>query len=88
MGFSDHILLKTKIDIPYLKDYSPAPQTNFQEPIYKWVEGTCLQEYGAAATKWSTYTSQPEFLQGLQAVISNNTISNDARATEVEEFIL
>ena len=88
MGFSDHVLIKTKLDIPYLKVNSPALQTNSQETVYKWVEGTCLQEYGAAATKWSTYTSQPEFLQGLQAVISNNTISNDARATEVEEFIL
>jgi hypothetical protein len=56
-SFSDHVLIQTKLDIPYLKVPSSPLQTNSQETIYKWVEGSCLQEYGTAATKWSAFTS-------------------------------
>jgi hypothetical protein len=57
MGFSDHVLLKTSLDIPYLQVNSSPTHMNSLETIYKWVEGTHLRDYGTAAATWTAYTS-------------------------------
>jgi hypothetical protein len=30
---------------------------------YRWIEGTCLKEYGTSAVKWKKHTAAPEFAE-------------------------
>lgn len=56
--------------------------------VFKWDEGTCVQDYADAATKWTDYTERPEFVSCFQKLVEDNTCTNEARAARVEAFIL
>jgi hypothetical protein len=46
MGLSDHVFVKTTVDIPYLHSSRPVPgQQPPEEITYKWIEGTQLTDY-------------------------------------------
>jgi hypothetical protein len=36
---------------------------------YRWIEGTCLKEYGTSAVKWKKHTATPEFTEAFQTIM-------------------
>ena len=58
------------------------------ETIYKWVEGSCVQNYATSALKWTEYTGSPDFITKLSTMVADNSSSNEERAVVVENFIL
>jgi hypothetical protein len=48
---SDHVLVKTHITMPNFKDADEKQngQTESREVVYKWKEGTCVQNYAESA---------------------------------------
>ncbi len=48
---SDHVLVKTNITMPIFKDKDEKQncQTESRDVIYKWKEGTCVQNYAESA---------------------------------------
>jgi hypothetical protein len=69
-GFSDHMLLQTKIKLPRLQTLATrnAP-TKQPEIIYKWIEGTCISNYSQSAKKWEEWTGKPEFIEKFQTLV-------------------
>lgn len=65
-GLSDHVVLHGSIDFKAAKRQLPAspPRT-----LYKWVEGSSLQDYADSWRAWNSYTDTPGFAQRLHAVI-------------------
>jgi hypothetical protein len=45
-------------------------------------------EYSASATKWTSHTSSPEFAAAFKATAAKFADDNDARAAEIEAFLL
>ena len=55
---------------------------------YRWVEGTCLKEYGTSAATWKQHTATPEFEAKFEAILQTFAEDNDLRSTQVEAFLL
>ena len=55
---------------------------------YRWQLGDCLANYGNSAKAWKELSSTDEFTAAFKAIVDNVTLTNDARATQVEEFLL
>ena len=45
-ALSDHLLVSTKIQ---LQDFKEKDKANSPETIYKWIEGSCVQNYATSA---------------------------------------
>jgi hypothetical protein len=58
------------------------------EIIYKWVEGTCIQNYAKSAQTWTASTNNADFLAKFQTLVENTSMGNDERATAVENLLL
>ena len=58
------------------------------ETIYKWVEGSSVQNYATSAKKWTEYTGSSEFITEFSTLVADNSSSNEERAVVVEKFIL
>ena len=49
-GLSDHVMVMTTMTLPQLQVLSDrAENKTAPEKIYKWVEGTCIQNYAKSA---------------------------------------
>ena len=49
-GLSDHVMVLTTLMLPQLQTIEERKQAKQQpEIIYKWVEGTCIQNYTQSA---------------------------------------
>jgi hypothetical protein len=55
---------------------------------YSWRSGDCLANYSDTAKKWNEHTSTPDFATAFLRIIEDQTLSNDARDTEIEAFLL
>ena len=55
---------------------------------YKWEYGDNVQQYAASSQVWRDYTEREGFVQAFQDIVKNTTVTNDARATQVEQFLL
>jgi hypothetical protein len=57
MGLSDHVFLRTTVDIPYLTSRRPTRDQNHTEEVtYKWIDGTQLADYSESAKIWEAHT--------------------------------
>jgi hypothetical protein len=88
-SLTDHIYLYVCIPMQNIDTLHQQPREK-QVPriVYKWNEGTCVQDYADAATAWGKYTDTVPFRNAFLAIVDDVSISNDARATRVEEFFL
>ena len=49
-GLSDHVMVRTTMALPQLQVLAAHPKVKTHpEKIYKWVEGTCIQNYAKSA---------------------------------------
>jgi hypothetical protein len=88
-GLSDHVMVMTTMTLPQLQVLSDrAENKTTPEKIFKWVEGTNIQNYAQSAQTWTEYTSKVEFTAKFKTLVENTTLSNDERAEAVEEFLL
>jgi hypothetical protein len=55
---------------------------------YRWRSGDCLATYSISANLWREFSSTDEFAVAFKAIVNDTTISNDARAARVEQFLL
>lgn len=55
---------------------------------YKWIAGENVKEYSGSGDKWRQYTNTEEFAESMNKIVENEDISNSARASQVEQFIL
>jgi hypothetical protein len=55
---------------------------------YRWRSGDCLANYGNSAKTWQEFSSTAEFAAAFKAIVNDETLTNDARAARVEEFLL
>jgi hypothetical protein len=62
--------------------------TSDQKVVYRWVEGTRVNNYATSAKSWLEFTQRPDFLEGLQTLVNDTSINNENRAAAVEDFIL
>ena len=69
---------------------SPAEDKidNSSKKSYRWIEGTCLKEYGNSAAKWKAHTSMPVFKTAFEAITQEFAQDNDARSAKIELFLL
>jgi hypothetical protein len=50
LQFSDHVLVKTSMQVrDFTADRKQDTDENPQNTIYKWIEGTCVQNYATSA---------------------------------------
>jgi hypothetical protein len=56
--------------------------------MYRWIEGTRVNNYATSAKVWLEFTQRPAFVENLQTLINDQEKSNEDRAAAVEEFIL
>ena len=87
-ALSDHILVMAAIRTSYLHRNPAHPTVSKPQVVYKWAEGTDVRNYTKSATSWQEFTQRPEFTNDLQALVNDNTCSNDDRAAAVEKYIL
>jgi hypothetical protein len=87
-SLSDHVLVKTYVQTPYISRNKTVQNTGNPHIIYKWDEGTCISNYQRSANSWLEFTQKPEFADGLKELVENVEISNDKRAAAVEDYIL
>jgi hypothetical protein len=64
---------------------APAPIAPHR---YRWRTGECLATYGVSAKLWNDFSSTDSFATAFQAIVDDNTITNDTRADRVESFLL
>jgi hypothetical protein len=55
---------------------------------YRWRTGDCLAMYGSSAKIWQEYSSTEEFATGFEAIIDDETLTNEIRADRVEEYLI
>jgi hypothetical protein len=49
-GLSDHVMVQTTMALPQLEVLSGERQVKtLPEKVYRWVEGTCVQNYAKSA---------------------------------------
>jgi hypothetical protein len=49
-ALSDHVLVKTKIHVQAFRDRDKQQGTGSSpETIYKWIDGSCIQDYATSA---------------------------------------
>jgi Endonuclease-reverse transcriptase len=87
-GLSDHTLVTTTLRTSSLIRNSADSNARDPQVIYKWVEGTGINNYASAANSWQAHTQTQEFVRGLQDLIDDETRSNDQRAAAVEDYLL
>jgi hypothetical protein len=76
-GLSDHVLVTTQIQTAYLSGYQTNKSTFKPHVIYKWNEGTCVQNYQKSAQSWMEYTRRPEFITGLKELVEDTGKNNE-----------
>jgi hypothetical protein len=69
---------------------SPAEEKTerTQKKTYRWIEGTCLKEYGTSAAKWKAHTSTLAFSEAFETIAKEYAHDNNARSARIEEFLL
>jgi hypothetical protein len=84
-GLTDHVYMYVHMPMPHLATRHQQPRGE-QAPhvVYKWIEGTCVQDYADAAIAWGKYTDTATFRDDFLALVDDVNISNDARAARVE----
>lgn len=103
-NFTDHDLISTTVPMrpagahpPRHTDDSPtASPANASDSsaqpqsttTYRWVEGTCLKEYGTSAVTWKRHTATPEFEAKFETILQTHAEDNDLRSAQVEAFLL
>ena len=63
-------------------------RTGDQPAVYRWVEGTRVNNYATSANAWLEFTQRPAFVEGLQNLVNDAGKNNEDRAAAVEEFVL
>ena len=56
--------------------------------MYKWVEGTTVHDYADAGIKWGEHTNDEDFAAAFLTVVGDARLSNEARSSAVESFLL
>lgn len=59
-----------------------------QQKSYRWIEGTCLKEYGTSAAKWKAHTSTQAFREAFETIATEFAHDNNERSARIEEFLL
>ena len=68
---SDHVLVKTYIQTPYISRDKTTQSTGNPHIIYKWDKGTSVENYQRFANSWLEFTQKPEFAEGLKTLVEN-----------------
>jgi hypothetical protein len=55
-GLSDHVLVKTQVRTPYIISRQNRQNACDPQIIYKWVEGTCVNNYMQSAHTWLEFS--------------------------------
>ena len=87
-GLSDHSLVLANLGTSLPPGHTSKSHTGDRNAVYKWVEGTRVNNYSASANSWLEFTQRPEFVEKLQTLVNASDMTNDDRAAAVEEFIL
>ena len=71
----------TAIPAQDIQDTETAASGNAaKNTSYRWVEGTCLKEYGTSAAIWKQHTSTPEFAPKFMDIMQRFEENNNERA--------
>jgi hypothetical protein len=52
--------------------------------MYRWIEGTRVNNYATSAKVWLEFTQRPAFVEEMQTLINDQEKSNEDRAAAVE----
>lgn len=75
----------TNVDRISSMDVAAVPKAGRR---YRWHTGDCLATYGTSANTWRAYSSTEEFAAAFRVIVDDDTLTNDTRATRIEDFLL
>lgn len=55
---------------------------------YKWINGENVKDYASSGDKWRQHTNTREFAAQMNTIVEDEDISNCARASKFEQFLL
>jgi hypothetical protein len=64
-GLSDHALVITHLRTAIPPNHATAPHDGKPTVLYRWVEGTRINNYATSANSWLEFTQRPDFVEGL-----------------------
>ena len=88
LRLSDHKLLWLSLIVniapPKPRHVSTTPST----VTYRWDVGETIQQQCEGISRWKLYTDTDDFRSGMQAIVNNKSLSNEARSAAVEQYLL
>lgn len=87
-GWSDHTLLYTSLPVAVRPPMSPAATRSAATYTYRWDVGASSVEASAGATRWRQHTDTAAFREAMRVIVEDPNLSNEARTTAMENFLL